>query len=157
MSDKFVTYDDYDRAILQQMQRNSAQSLEELSEAVHLSRNAVWRWVKRLQDSGLLKARVALLDAQKIGLSLTVFVSISVRSHSKDWADQFTKVIRSLPQVQAAYRTSGHQDYLIKARVRDVQAYDDLYQRLISRIELADVSASFVMEDLKDTTELPLP
>ena len=87
MSDKFVTYDDYDRAILQQMQLNSAQSLEELSEAVHLSRNAVWRWVKRLQDSGLLKARVALLDAQKIGLGLTVFVSISVRSHSKDWAD----------------------------------------------------------------------
>ena len=83
MSDKFVTYDDYDRAILQQMQRNSAQSLEELSEAVHLSRNAVWRRVKRLQDSGLLKARVALLDAQKIGLGLTVFVSISVRSHSK--------------------------------------------------------------------------
>ncbi len=100
---------------------------------------------------------MALLDAQKIGLGLTVFVSISVRSHSKDWADQFTKVIRSLPQVQAAYRTSGHQDYLIKARVRDVQAYDDLYQRLISRIELADVSASFVMEELKDTTELPLP
>jgi len=85
MSDKFVTYDDYDRAILQQMQRNSAQSLEEFSEAVHLSRNAVWRRVKRLQDSGLLKARVALLDAQKIGLGLTVFVSISVRSHSKDW------------------------------------------------------------------------
>ena len=97
------------------------------------------------------------LDAQKIGLGLTVFVSISVRSHSKDWADQFTKVIRSLPHVQSAYRTSGHQDYLIKARIRDVQAYDDLYQRLISRIELADVSASFVMEELKDTTELPLP
>lgn len=157
MPDKIVTFDDYDRAILQQMQRNSAQSFEELSEATHLSRNAVWRQVKRLQDSGILKARVALLDAQKVGLGLTVFVSISVRSHSKDWADQFTQVIRSLPQVQSAYRTSGHQDYLIKARVRDVQAYDDLYQRLISRIELADVSASFVMEELKDTTELPLP
>ena len=139
------------------MQRNAAQPSEELSEAFHLSRNAVWRRLKRLQDSGLLKARVALLDAQKIGRGLTVFVSISVRSHSKDWADQFTKVIRSLPHVQSAYRTSGHQDYLIKARIRDVQAYDDLYQRLISRIELADVSASFVMEELKDTTELPLP
>ena len=73
------------------MQRNSAQSFEELSEATHLSRNAVWRRVKRLQDSGILKARVALLDAQKVGLGLTVFVSISVRSHSKDWADQFTR------------------------------------------------------------------
>ena len=84
-------------------------------------------------------------------------MSVSVRSHSKYWADQFTKVIRSLPQVQSAYRTSGYQDYLIKARIRDVQAYDDLYQRLISRIELADVSASFVMEELKHTTALPLP
>ena len=108
MPDKIVTFDDYDRAILQQMQRNSAQSFEELSEATHLSRIAVWRRVMRLQDSGILKARVALLDAQKVGLGLTVFVSISVRSHSKDWADQFTQVIRSLPQVQSAYRTSGH-------------------------------------------------
>ena len=92
-----------------------------------------------------------------MGRGRTVFVSISVCSHRKDWADECTKVIRSLPHVQSAYRTSGHQDYLIKARIRDVQAYDDLYQRLISRIKLADVSASFVMEELKDTTELPLP
>ena len=157
MSDNYVTYDDYDCAILQQMQRNAAQPLEELPEAVNLPRNAVWRRLKRLQDSDLLKARVALLDAQKIELGLTVFVSISVRNLSKDWADQFTKGIRSLPHVQSTYRTSGHQDYLIKARIRDVQAYDELYQSLISRIELADISASFVIEELKDTTELPLP
>ena len=155
--DKFVSYDDHERAILQQTQRNTAQSLEELSEAFHLLRNAVWRRGKRLQDSVILKASVALLDAQRVGLGLIVFVSISVRSHSKDWADQFTKVICGLPQVQSAYHTLGHQDYLIKARVRDVQAYDDLYQRLISHIELADASASLVIEELKDTTELPLP
>ena len=111
---------------MRQMQRNAAQPLEELSEAVNLSCNAVWRRLKRLQDSGLLKTRVERIDAQKIGLGLTVFVSISVRSHSKDWANQFTKVIRSLPHEQSAYRTSEHQDYLIKARIRDVQAHDDL-------------------------------
>ncbi len=155
--DKFVSYDDHERAILQQTQRNTAQSLEELSEAFHLLRNAVWRRGKRLQDSVILKASVALLDAQRVGLGLIVFVSISVRSHSKDWADQFTKVICGLPQVQSAYHTLGHQDYLIKARVRNVQAYDDFYQRLISHIKLADVSASLVIEELKDTTELPLP
>ena len=108
------------------MQPNAAQPLEELSEAVNLSRNAVWRRLKRLQDSGLLKARVECIGTQKIGLGVTVFVSISVRSHSKDWANQFTKVIRSLPHMQSAYRTSEHQDYLIKARIRDVQAHDDL-------------------------------
>ena len=157
MGNNIATYDDYDRHILQHMQRDSSQSLEDLAQAVSLSRNAVWRRIKRLQDSGIIKARVALLDAQSVGLGLIVFISISVRTHSKDWADKFSKVIDSLPQVQSAYRTSGNQDYLIKARVSDVQAYDDLYQRLISQIELADVSASFVMEELKNTTELPLP
>ena len=157
MIKNIATYDDYDRHILQHMQRDSSQSLEDLAQAVSLSRNAVWRRIKRLQDSGIIKARVALLDAQSVGLGLIVFISISVRTHSKDWADKFSKVIDSLPQVQSAYRTSGNQDYLIKARVSDVQAYDDLYQRLISQIELADVSASFVMEELKNTTELPLP
>ena len=157
MSNNTATYDDYDRHILQHMQRDSSQSLEDLAQAVSLSRNAVWRRIRRLQDSGIIKARVALLDAQSVGLGLIVFISISVRTHSKDWADKFAKVIDSLPQVQSAYRTSGNQDYLIKARVSDVQAYDDLYQRLISQIELADVSASFVMEELKNTTELPLP
>ena len=157
MIKNIATYDDYDRHILQHLQRDSSQSLEDLGQAVSLSRNAVWRRIKRLQDSGIIKARVALLDAQSVGLGLIVFISISVRTHSKDWADKFAKVIDSLPQVQSAYRTSGNQDYLIKARVSDVQAYDDLYQRLISQIELADVSASFVMEELKNTTELPLP
>jgi len=157
MVKNIATYDDYDRHILQHMQRDSSQSLEDLAQVVSLSRNAVWRRIKRLQDSGIIKARVALLDAQSVGLGLIVFISISVRTHSKDWADKFAKVIDSLPQVQSAYRTSGNQDYLIKARVSDVQAYDDLYQRLISQIELADVSASFVMEELKNTTELPLP
>ena len=157
MGNNIATYDDYDRHILQHMQRDSSQSLEDLAQAVSLSRNAVWRRIKRLQDSGIIKARVALLDAQSVGLGLIVFISISVRTHSKDWADKFSKVIDSLPQVQSAYRTSGNQDYLIKARVSDVQAYDELYQRLISQIELADVSASFVMEELKNTTELPLP
>jgi Lrp/AsnC family transcriptional regulator len=142
---------------MQHMQRDSSKSLEDLAQAVNLSRNAVWRRIKRLQDSGIIKARVALLDAQSVGLGLIVFISISVSTHSKDWADKFAKVIDSLPQVQSAYRTSGNQDYLIKARVSNVQAYDDLYQRLISQIELADVSASFVMEELKNTTELPLP
>ena len=139
------------------MQRNSAQSLEDLPQSVNLSRNAVWRRLKRLQDSGILKVRVGFVDTQKVGLGLTVFIFISVRTHSKNWADQFSKVIDSIPQIQSAYRTSGNQGYLIKARVLDVQAYDNPYQRLISRIELAEINTSLVMEELKDTTELPLP
>ena len=100
---------------------------------------------------------MAFVDAQKVGLGLTVFIFISVRTHSKNWADQFSKVIDSIPQIQSAYRTSGNQGYLIKAKVLDVQAYDNLYQKLVSRIELAEINASFVMDELKDTTGLPRP
>ena len=139
------------------MQRNSAQSLEDLAQSVNLSRNAVWRRLKRLQDSGILKVRVGFVDTQKVGLGLTVFIFISVRTHSKNWADQFSKVIDSIPQIQSAYRTSGNQGYLIKAKVLDLQAYDNLYQKLVSRIELAEINASFVMDELKDTTGLPRP
>ena len=109
-----------------------------------------------LQGRVVLKARVALVDTQKVALGLTVFILISERAHGRDWADQFSKVIASLPQFQSVYSTSGNQDYMIKAHVCDVQAYDSLYQRLISRIDLADVSARFAMKELKYITELPL-
>ena len=94
---------------------------------------------------------MALVNAQKVGLGLTVFIFISVRTHGENWANQFSKVIENMPQIQSTSRTSGDQGYLIKARVLDVQAYDNPYQQLISRIELAEINASFVMEELKDT------
>ncbi len=152
-----VTFDHLDRRILTEMQRDAAQSLDTLSETIGLSRNATWRRIRRLEEDGVLRARVALVDPAAVGLGLNVFVSIKTDRHDAKWAAEFSKVVRGFPEILGAYRTSGAQDYLLHARVADVQAYDRLYQRLIARIELKDVSASFSMEEIKETTELPVP
>ncbi len=149
-------FDHLDRRILTILQRNADLSLEELGDQVGLSRNAVWRRVKALEDSGVIRARVALLDAEAVGLGLTVFMLIRTDRHTPDWLDRFAKATRDMPEILGAYRMTGDLDYLIRARVSDVKAYDRLYRDLTSRVDLHDVSASFVMEEIKDTTALPL-
>ena len=148
--------DDLDRRILAQLQRDATLPLDLLGERVGLSRNACWRRIKVLEESGVLRARVALLDPARIGLGLTVFILVRTSSHDPKWLDKFARATRSMPEILGAYRMTGELDYLIRARVADVADYDRLYRSLIERVEMSDVSASFVMEELKETTELPL-
>jgi Lrp/AsnC family transcriptional regulator len=148
--------DHLDRRILAILQRDAGLSLEELGDRVGLSRNAVWRRVKALEESGIIRARVALLDPEKLGLGLTVFMMIKAERHTPDWLDNFTRATADMPEILGAYRMTGDLDYLIRARVADVKAYDRLYKDLIARVDLHDVSASFVMEETKETTALPV-
>jgi Lrp/AsnC family transcriptional regulator len=149
-------FDEYDRTILKELQRDASLSVDQLSERVHLSRNACWRRVKALEEAGVIRARVALLDPRKVNAGLTVLILIRTSQHSEGWSEKFRNVVASIPEIVGAYRTAGDLDYILKARVKDVVAYDGLYKRLIARIEMGDVSASFVMEPLKETTEVPL-
>ena len=151
-----LTLDATDHRILVELQRDASLGVEQLGERVGLSRNACWRRVKALEASGVIRKRVALLDASKLGLGLTVFIMIRTSSHDAAWLAKFAKAMREMPEILGAHRMTGDLDYLIRARVSDVAGYDRLYQRLIERVEMSDVSASFVMEDLKDTTELPI-
>lgn len=148
--------DHLDRRLLKILQRDCARSLEDLGADVGLSRNAVWRRVRALEEAGIIRARVGLLDPEKLGLGLTVFMLIKAGRHSPDWLERFSQVTRDMPEILGVYRMTGELDYMIRARVADVGAYDQLYRDLISRIDLHDVSASFVMEEIKDTTALPL-
>ena len=148
--------DHLDRRILAILQRDAGLSLEELGDRVGLSRNAVWRRVKALEEAGIIRARVALLDPEKLGLGLTVFMMIKAERHTTDWLDNFTRATADMPEILGAYRMTGELDYLIRARVADVKAYDRLYKDLIARVDLHDVSASFVMEETKETTALPV-
>lgn len=148
--------DDIDKKLLAQLQQDSALSLEEIGERVNLSRNACWRRIKALEDTGVIKGRVALLDPAKLGLVLTVFMLIRTQDHSADWLETFRAATRALPQIQGVYRMTGDLDYLIRAQVADMADYDLLYQSLIRRVPLSDVSASFVMEEIKDTHAIPL-
>jgi Lrp/AsnC family transcriptional regulator len=148
--------DTIDRRILAILQADCTLSMDAIAERVSLSRNAVWRRIRQMEDSGLIRGRVALLDPDALDLGLDVIMMVRTTDHRPDWLDRFARALKDFPEIQGAYRMTGDLDYLIRARVRDVKAYDALYQRLTRRVDLADVSASFVMEELKDTTALPL-
>lgn len=148
--------DDLDRKILTEMQRDATLPLEALGQRVGLSRNACWRRIRALEEAGVIRARVALVDPARIGLPLTVFLHCRAGAHDAAWLETFARAIRSLPQVQGAWRMTGDLDYLIRAQVADMADYDRLYRALIARVPMGDVSASFVMEEIRATTELPL-
>lgn len=148
--------DTMDRKILAEMQRDATLSVDQLSERVSLSRNACWRRLKRLEDDGYITGRVALVDADKVGVGLSVFILVRTSHHDPDWLTRFRAAVVSFPEITGVYRMSGDLDYVLRARVADVKAYDRLYQRLIAKVPLSDVSASFVMEEIKETTVVPL-
>nr|WP_274961130.1 Lrp/AsnC family transcriptional regulator [Lentibacter algarum] len=148
--------DEMDRKILRQLQRDCDISLDMLSLEIGLSRNACWRRIKHMQDAGLIRKRVALLDAAKLGLGLTVYIQVRAEKHAAGWSAAFARATRSIPEITGVFRMSGDLDYLIRAHVADMAGYDRLYQKMIAEVSMADVSASFVMESIKDTTELPI-
>ena len=148
--------DRIDRLILYHLQRDAGLPLTELADRVGLSKNPCWRRVQKLHQSGVIKKTVALLDGHKLNVGVTVFVSIRTRSHSTDWLQQFAAIINDIPEVVEFYRMSGDVDYLLKIVVPTIEAYDAVYKKMISAIELFDVSSHFAMEEIKNTTELPL-
>lgn len=147
--------DSYDYHLLRVLQRDATQSMDALAERIHLSRNATWRRVKALEDAGFIKGRVVLTDPAKLGKPLMAIVLLRAGSHGPDWAKHFAEAVK-MPEVISAYRMTGDLDYLIRVRVADMSDYDRFYKELTSRIEIGDVSASFVMEEIVETTAIPV-
>lgn len=148
--------DAVDRKILEILQVNAETPLSELAAAVHLSTTPCWRRMQRLREQGLITRQVALVDAIKVNLGVTVFVAIRTNQHNLAWFERFRQSVRDIPEIMELYRMSGEVDYLMKVVVPDIAAYDRVYQRLIQSVDLSDVSSSFAMEELKNTTALPL-
>lgn len=148
--------DDNDIKILEILQIDATRSLDSIADEIGVSLNTCWRRVQRLEAEGILERRVALIDNEKVGLPLTVFVSVRTDDHSQDWADRFSKAVNNMPEIVEFYRLAGDVDYILKMMVGSVADYDRVYQRLIGKVRIADVSASFAMEKMKFTTELPL-
>lgn len=146
----------YDVKILEILQSDATRSLESISDEIGVSLNTCWRRVQKLEADGVLERRVALVDNVKVGLPLTVFVSVRTDDHSKSWSDKFTKAVEMIPEIVEFYRLAGDVDYILKMMVGSVSDYDRVYQGLISKVSVSDVSASFAMEKLKFTTELPV-
>lgn len=148
--------DQIDKAILRLLQEDATQRISDIAQEVHLSTTACWKRIQQLEEGGVIRARVALLDAQRLNVGVTVFVAVRTSQHNEDWLRRFSAVVQAIPEVVELYRMSGDVDYLLKVVVPDIAAYDGVYKRLIRGIDLTDVSSSFAMERMKFTTALPL-
>lgn len=150
--------DSKDWAILAILQEDAALPVQAIADRVGLSANPCWRRIKRLEEAGVIARRVALVDPAAIGFKTTVFVAIRTSRHDAEWLAAFHDAIAGIDEISECHRMAGDIDYMLKLRVRDIADYDRIYQRLIRRVPgLADVTASFSMEEIKSTTALPRP
>jgi Lrp/AsnC family transcriptional regulator, cysteine-sensing transcriptional activator len=145
-----------DRKILGLLQDDATLPIAAVGERVGLSQTPCWRRIQKLEEEGVIRRRVALLDRAKLGLAVTVFVAVRTNQHNLAWFERFARVVEEIDEVVAFYRMSGEVDYLLHIVAPDIAGYDAVYKRLIARIELSDVSSAFAMEVIKETTRLPL-
>lgn len=148
--------DRLDRKILKLLQEDATIAVADIAKKVGLSTTPCWRRIQKLEEEGVIRKRVALLDSGAINARVTVFVSIRTNTHSVEWLKRFSEVIAEFSEVVEFYRMSGEVDYLLRVVVPDIAAFDDFYKRLITKIEIRDVSSAFAMEQIKYTTEMPL-
>lgn len=150
-----MTFDETDRLILEILQKDSDTPIQAISETVGLSTNPCWRRIKRMEEAGVIKKRVALVDQTRVNVPLTVFIGVSTSRHEIDWLNTFRELIDDIPEVVEAYRLTGTVDYILKVVVPDMQSYDAVYKQMIHRLEFSQVNSMISMEELKFTTAIP--
>ncbi len=148
--------DELDRKILKELQRDGAQSLDEIAKKAGSSKTPVWNRIRKMRELGVILQNTVLLDAESLGLEACFFVLIRTSEHEADWQDVFLRALQARPEVMEAHRLAGDIDYILKVRVPNARAYDVFYQALISEVKIHNVTALLSMEEIKSTTELPL-
>ncbi|GGH43756.1 AsnC family transcriptional regulator [Frigidibacter albus] len=148
--------DPFDRKILMLLQRNTDQSVSEIADEVGLSATPCWRRIRKLQEQGYIKKRVALLDETKLNVGVSVFMAIRTNQHTEEWSQAFVRAVGEIPEIVDVFRLAGEIDYMLRAVVPDIATYDRVYKRLISKLDIHDISSMFAMETIRSSTELPL-
>lgn len=148
--------DAIDRKILAVVQEDASLSVADIGQKVGLSSTPCWKRLQRLEADGVIMRRVALIDPEKIGLGITVFVSVETGDHSQEWLAKFAEVVNAMPEVMEFYRMAGDVDYVLRVVVHDMQSYDTFYKKLIATVSLKNVTSRFAMERIKSTTALPI-
>ncbi len=146
-----------DRKILMVLQEDASLSVAEIGDRVGLSSTPCWKRIQRLEADGVIQRRVALVDQNKVGLGITVFVSVESSDHSDDWLRRFAEAVSAMPEVLEFYRMAGDVDYMLRVVVADMQSYDVFYKKLIAAVPLKNVTSRFAMEKIKSVTMLPIP
>jgi Lrp/AsnC family transcriptional regulator len=148
--------DRLDRKILTLLQQDCTLPIAELARRVGLSQTPCWKRVQRLEATGVIERRVALLSPERVGMGLSVFVAVEASDHSPEWLARFAAAVSAMPEVMQAHRMAGDVDYMLHVVVADMAEYDRFYKRLIGAVALKNVSSRFSMERIKSTTALPL-
>jgi Lrp/AsnC family transcriptional regulator, cysteine-sensing transcriptional activator len=148
--------DAIDRKILAVVQEDASLSVADIGQRVGLSSTPCWKRLQRLEADGVIIRRVALIDPEKIGLGITVFVSIETGDHSQDWLTRFAETVSGMPEVMEFHRMAGDVDYMLRVVVHDMPDYDKFYKKLIATVPLKNVTSRFAMERIKSTTALPI-
>ncbi|AML53154.1 Lrp/AsnC family transcriptional regulator [Falsihalocynthiibacter arcticus] len=151
-----VRLDDLDRKILSELQRDAAQSLDDIATKVGSSKTPVWNRIKKMREAKIIGQQTVVLDAEALGFEACFFVLIRTSEHEGEWQQAFLKALLERPEVQEAHRLAGEIDYILKVRVKNARAYDVFYQALISEVRIYNVTALLSMEEIKSTTMLPL-
>lgn len=151
-----VPLDDLDRNILSELQQDCTLSLDEIARRVGTSKTPVWNRVRKMREAGVIKAEVALLDPEKLGFESCFFVLIRTAQHDADWLARFLKAVQERPEVMEAHRLAGDIDYILKVRVPNARAYDAFYRALIKEVSIFNVTSTLSMEEIKNTTALPV-
>ncbi|MEW6981460.1 Lrp/AsnC family transcriptional regulator [Colwelliaceae bacterium 6471] len=152
-----MNLDAIDLELLAILQRDVSIPIEELAKRVGLTKTPCWRRLQKLEMSGIIKSKVALLDAKLLDLNVSVIVQVKTSHHSSEWLESFSRTVAAFPEVVDFYRMSGEYDYLLRVIVKDIAAYDAFYKRFIQATSLTDVTSNFAMEEIKSSTQLPLP
>ena len=148
--------DEMDKKILGELQRDAAQSLDEIAKRVGSSKTPVWNRIRKLREAGVIRQQTVLLDAEALGFDACFFVLIRTSEHEADWQQKFLKALRERSEVLEAHRLAGDIDYILKVQVQNARAYDTFYQALISEVKVHNVTALLSMEEIKSTSMLPL-
>jgi Lrp/AsnC family transcriptional regulator len=149
--------DAIDRKILTVLQEDASLSVAEIGNRVGLSSTPCWKRIQKLEADGIILRRVALVAQDKIGLGLSVFVSIETGDHSEAWLSKFADAVSAMPEVLEFYRMAGDVDYMLRVVVADMKSYDVFYKRLIATAPLKNVTSRFAMEKIKSVTAMPVP
>ena len=146
-----------DLRILEMMQEHGDLSAGQLAERLDLTSSTCWRRVTRLQELGVIRKRVALLDREKLGLTVMVFSHVKVAGHGRDALLRFEQAVRAHPEILECYTLMGETDFLLRIACRDIKAYEAFFLDHLSRFPgVQSVNSSIALAVIKETTALPL-
>jgi len=154
---KLNDLDATDLAILRLIQADASLSLGDIAKEVGLTQTPCWKRIRRMEEAGIITGRVTLVNAEKLGLGISVFVAIETGDHSAAWIESFAKTVAEMPEIVECWRLGGDVDYLLRVVVSDMTAFDGFYRKLTARVtSLRKVTSRFAMECVKSTTALPI-